>query len=113
MEELNDKDYYAFRKAEAVIRTASGFNPEVMHKAFTLTHPQEGKSVDYSFALANGDFALIRLTAVTDGDPAELKPEQRAQMARGFENMSRSLVLDTLVRDLRARANVVIPQSSE
>ncbi|TCK17798.1 peptidyl-prolyl cis-trans isomerase D [Thiogranum longum] len=113
LEELNNQDYYAYRKAEGVTRATGGFNPEVMHKAFTLARPQEGKPVDYSFALSNGDFALIRLTAVTDGDPSELKPEQRTQMARGYENMYRSLELDTLIRDLRARADIVIPQDSE
>lgn len=113
LEELNDQDYYAFRKAEEVTRTAGGYNPEVMRKVFTLGRPQEDKPVDASFVLSNGDFALIHLTAVTDGDPAELKPEQRTQMARGFENMYRSLELDTLVRDLRARAEIVIPQDSE
>jgi peptidyl-prolyl cis-trans isomerase D len=113
LEELNNEDYYAFRKAEGVTRTAGGYNPEVMRKAFTLPRPQDGKPVDYSFALSNGDFALVRLAAVTDGDPAELKPEQRMQMARGFENLYRSLELDTLIRDLRARADIVIPQDSE
>ena len=113
LEELNKQDAYAYRKAEAVMRTASGFNPEVMRKVFTLAHPQDGKPVDDSFVLSNGDFALIRLTSVTDGDPAELKPEQRKQMTQGFEAMYRSLEMDTLVRDLRARADIVIPESSE
>jgi len=113
LEELNNQDYYAYRKAEAATRAASGFNPEVMRKAFTLSRPQGDKPVDYSFALSNGDFALIRLTSVTDGDPAELKPEQRTRMTRGYENMYRSLELDTLVRDSRARAEVVIPPGSE
>ncbi len=113
LEELNSQDYYAYRKAEAVTRATGGFNPEVMRKAFTLARPQEGKPVDYGFALSNGDFALIRLAAVTDGDPSELRAEQRTQMAGGYENMYRSLELDVLIRDLRARADIVIPQDSE
>ncbi len=113
LEELNNQDYYAYRKAEAVMRTASGFNPEVMRKVFTLAHPQDGKPVDDSFALNNGDFALVHLTSVTDGDPAELKPEQRTRMTRGYEAMYRSLEMDTLIRDLRARADIVLPASSE
>ncbi len=113
LEALNNQDYYAFRKAEGVMRTAAGFNPEVMRKVFTLARPQDGKPVDYSFALSNGDYALIRLTAVKDGDPAELEPEQRKQMERGYENMYRTLVLETLVRDLRTRAEIIIPQASE
>lgn len=113
LEDLNDQGYYGYRKAEAVTRSSGGFNPEVMRKAFTLTRPEDGKSVDDSFALANGDFALIHLTSITDGDPAELKPEQRNQMVRGFENLHRSMILDTYIRDLRARADIVIPESSE
>ncbi len=113
LESLNDEDFYAFRKAEGVTRAAPGYNPEVMRKAFTLPRPKEGKPVDASFALSNGDYALVRLTAVKDGDPAELKPEQREQMARGYENMYRSLVIETLLRDLRSRADIEIPQAGD
>lgn len=113
LEELNNQDFYGYRKAEAVTRASGGFNPEVMRRAFALAHPEDDKPVDDSFALSNGDYALIRLTSVKDGDPAELKPEQRTQLARSYESMYRSLMLDTLVKDLRARADIVIPQSSE
>lgn len=113
LEELNNQDYYAFRKAQGVTRATGGFNPEVMRKAFSLAPPQEGKPVNYSFALSNGDFALIHLVSVTDGDPSELKPEQRTQMLRGYENMFRSLEMEILLLDLRARADIVIPQDSE
>jgi len=113
LEELNDQDYYAFRKVEGVIRSAGGYNPEVMRKAFTLGHPQDGKPLDVSFALSNGDYALLRLTSITDGDPAELKPEQRLQMARGFESLYSSVDMDALLRGLRDRADIVIPRNSE
>ncbi|VAW72842.1 Peptidyl-prolyl cis-trans isomerase PpiD [hydrothermal vent metagenome] len=113
LEELNSQDYYGYRKAEAVTRASGGFNPEVMRRAFTLARPENDKPVDASFALTNGDFALIHLTSVTDGDPTELKPEQRTQMARSYEDVYRSMILDTLLRDLRARADIVIPKSSE
>ena len=113
LEELNNQDYYAFRKAQGVTRASGGFNPEVMRKAFALAPPQDGKPVDYGFALSNGDFALIHLAAVTDGDPSELKPEQRTQMLRAYENMFRSMEMEILLLDLRARADVVIPQDSE
>lgn len=113
LEELNNQDYYAFRKAQDVTRASSGFNPEVMRKAFTLAPPQDGKPVNYGFALSNGDFALIHLAAVTDGDPSELKPEQRTQMLQAYENMFRSMEMEILVLDLRARADIVIPQDSE
>ena len=56
---------------------------------------------------------MVRLTGVSDGDPATLADDVRARLAGGYENMRRALTLSTLVEDLRERAEIVIPQQQE
>ncbi|HHJ14309.1 MAG TPA: hypothetical protein ENJ79_08045 [Gammaproteobacteria bacterium] len=113
LSELNTDEAWMYRKAEGVKRSDAGYNDKVLRRLFTLPHPADDKPVDTDFALPNGDYALARLTGVKDGDPAAMKPEQREQLRRGLENLYRSLASDTLLHDLRARADIVIPERSE
>lgn len=112
-EDIEAADYLSSGKAEAVKRSASGHNAEVMREAFKLARPEQGASVDTGFALSDGGYAVVRLTGVTDGDPASLGDDMRAQLASGYENMRRALALSTLVEELRNRAEIVIPQEQE
>lgn len=112
-EEIDAQDYLTSGQAEAVKRSASEHNAEVMREAFKLARPQPGASVDAGFALSDGGYAVVRLTGVSDGDPATLADDVRDRLAGGYENMRRALTLSTLVEDLRERAEIVIPQEQE
>ncbi len=112
-EEIEAQDHLTAGQAEAVKRSASDLNAEVVREAFKLARPQPGASVDTGFALSDGGYAVVRLTGVSDGDPATLADDVRAQLASGYENMRRALTLSTLVEDLRERAEIVIPQEQE
>jgi peptidyl-prolyl cis-trans isomerase D len=112
-EEIEAQDYVTSGQAEAVKRSASEHNAEVMGEAFKLARPQPGASVESGFALSDGGYAVVRLTGVSDGDPATLADDVRARLAGGYENMRRALTLSTLVEALRERAEIVIPQQQE
>ena len=114
MEDLDEQDYITSHKAEGVTRaTAAEHNPEVVRALFKLSRPKEGASVEEGFKLNNGDYAVVRLTGVSDADPASMQEAARSQLERGIENMRRSVVISTMTADLRARANIVIPEESE
>jgi peptidyl-prolyl cis-trans isomerase D len=113
VEDLKDQDYLSSGKAEAVKRSATEHNAEVVREAFKLARPEPGGSVDRGFVMSDGGYAVLRLTAVTDGDPAAMADDARAQLSSGYENMRRSLALSTLIADLRKRADIVIPQEQE
>ena len=70
-------------------------------------------SVDEGVALSNGDYAVIHLVGVSDGDPAAMTEQERAQIRQGYQNLRRSLTLSALVDDLRARADVELPEEQE
>ena len=113
LEELNDQDYMTFQKAEGVNRSATEQNPEVLREAFRMTRPTDGENMDKGFQLSNGDYAIVRLTRVTDPDPAAISEQDRIQLERGYENMRRSLVQSALVEGLRARAVIIIQEEQQ
>ncbi len=113
LESLNDQDYMTFQKAEGVIRSAPGYNPEVLREVFRMTRPADGEHRDKGFQLSNGDYAIMRLTRVSDPDPAAISEQARIQLERGYETMRRSLVQSALVEGLRARAVITIPQEPQ
>jgi len=114
MEDLDEPDYITSHKAEGVTRAkAAEHNPEVVRAVFKLGRPQEGASIDKGFKLNNGDYTVVHLTAVSDADPASMQEDARSQLEGGLENMRRSVTVSTMTADLRARANIVIPEESE
>ncbi len=113
VDELKDEEHMSFSGAQAVKRSAAGHNPEAIREVFRLPSPEQDASVDKGFALADGGYAVVRLSKVSDGDPTAIGEDVRDQLARSYENMQRSLALSTLVEGLRERAEIVIPQEQE
>jgi peptidyl-prolyl cis-trans isomerase D len=113
MKELAEADNLSYQEAEAVGRDAPGHNAELLRDVFKLPRPNADKPLDKAFVLANGDYAVVQLTSVSDADPATMTEAQRTQLKQGFENMRRNLVVATMVADLRRQAEVDIPKESE
>jgi len=114
MEELDKQDYITSHKAEGVTRRASAdHNAEVVRAVFKLGRPDDGAGIDKGFELENGDYAVVRLTGVSDADPASIAEATRSQLERGLENIRRSVMISTMTEELRARADIVIPEESE
>jgi hypothetical protein len=78
-----------------------------------MPRPDADKTLDKGFALTNGDYAVVRLRAVTDADPSTMTRAEREQMKRGFVNLRGNQALATLEEDLRRQATVEIPKESE
>ncbi|MFQ5645144.1 MAG: hypothetical protein ACE5FQ_15820, partial [Thiogranum sp.] len=113
LEQLAGKDYMTFRKAERVSRSVKDHNPDVVRKVFRMPRPADGKSRDKGFRLSNGDYAIVRLTGVSEPDPGAIPEQELAQLERGYENMRRSMVQAALIEGLRARAVIVIPEQQQ
>lgn len=96
-----------------VKRSATDHPAEIIKAAFSLEKPAPGSPVDHGMALPSGDYAVIRLTAVKDGDVTAMQEQSRERFVGGYENMRSSLSFSTLVQSLRARADIVIPAESE
>lgn len=113
MSELTGSDEFERSKAQAVARNAQGYSPQLLRAVFSLPRPAEGAAVDKGIALANGDYAVVRLNAVVDADPAAMSEAERSQLKQALENMGRNLAATTLVDELRRHAEVEITQDTD
>lgn len=110
---LVDKSAMKFYQADAVTRSVEGHPQEILGRIFRLARPAGADALNAGFTLSNGDYVLVRLSAVEDADPAGMTEAQRTQMQRGFENMRKNLAQSLLVDDLNKRASITIPVNSE
>ncbi len=114
MEDLGKQEKLDFHKAEAVTRASAEHTAEIVRAAFRLERPEEGgSSIDKGLELNNGDYAVLRLTGVNDPDAAAVDDGVRQQLESGLENMRRSVAVSTMTENLRARADIVIPEKDE
>jgi len=87
---------------------------EVVQKAFSLQSPEEGKSSVAGVTLASGDYAVLMVSKVVDGEVAEDTQDaaQKAQ-ARRMDNQLGNAQFSALGVHLRSQAKVEITPASK
>ncbi|MCP4041910.1 MAG: peptidylprolyl isomerase [Gammaproteobacteria bacterium] len=105
--ELIAREYsLSWSSKNGVRRTEQGMDTRILNKAFQLGHP-EGGPIFGGVSLLKGDYAVISLTEVKDGEvPDGSKDQQtfqqRLQRAQGEE------VYQALIKSLRSKADIEI-----
>jgi hypothetical protein len=82
-------------------------------KAFTLDKPEEGKAVYAGFETPEGNYAILALDEVKQGDLAALPEGARKQAWREFSTILGNAEMAALQQSLRKQAEIIIPASSE
>lgn len=89
-------------------RSAREVSPPLVAEAFRLNKPETDVATYGSVVLANGDFALIRLTAVTEGDSASYDKVARETLKRRLAGEYGRNAERRLLESLKANAKVVL-----
>jgi len=89
-------------------RTAATVDRAVLDRAFQLGRPASGQPVFGGVALAAGDYGIIELTGVKDGDPGATDKGLRDALRASLERSSGQEVYQAFVQGLRAKADVVM-----
>ncbi|QGT78840.1 hypothetical protein GM160_07985 [Guyparkeria halophila] len=85
---------------------------DALAAAFALTPPEGDAPATATTELDNGDRAVLVLTGVRAGEPAELDAETRNRLAGQLENNQANRLIDAFMRSLRAEAEVEIRESA-
>jgi len=101
------------QQATMVGRNATGQPAAVVAKAFTLDAPAKGNPVYTGFALPDGDFVILALDEVKQGDIASLPETSRKQAWREFSRIQGNAELAAVQETLRMQADIVIPPASD
>jgi peptidyl-prolyl cis-trans isomerase D len=102
-----------WKDAGSVNRDAKDPDTKIVKQAFKLMRPTSAESAQYGgVVLASGDYAVIRLTKVTDGDPAAMEAAERETLKRRLAAEQGANAQLHLVNTLKSTASIVV-QSDE
>jgi peptidyl-prolyl cis-trans isomerase D len=94
-------------------RNADTHPAPVVAKAFTLDSPGDGEPVYAGFPVPSGDYVILALDEVKQGDLAALPEGARKQAWREFSRILGNAEMAALQQSLRKQAEIVIPASSD
>jgi len=98
-----------WKDAGLVARNAKDHDAQVVKQAFRLTRPSSPDSPRYSgVVLSSGDYAVIRLNKVVDGDPAAMDVAERETLKRRLENEQGTNAQLHLISRLKADAKIIV-----
>lgn len=110
METLADADTVRYQAPVMIQRNVRDHPAAVVTEVFRLSHPRAGELTRSGLALDNGDYVVIRLNRVQEGDPARMTEAERQQLRQGLRSLYGAAEVNALLTSLRAGARVVIPE---
>ncbi len=110
MAELAEEGVVSYQDAGKLKRDTGDHPALIVRAAFQLPHPEAGEVSRKGVTLFNGDYAIVAVRAVVDGDPANMSEAERTQARRGLVNMYGGAEVSAMLAELRAKAEVVITQ---
>lgn len=91
-----------------VKRDAAGLDAALRQRAFTLPHPQADAAVYDVVSLGKGDYALLAVNGLRDGDPSKVKEEDRARLQKQLVNGRGEAEFSALLKGFRSRSDIHI-----
>jgi peptidyl-prolyl cis-trans isomerase D len=102
---------WEFKAPRSVSRAEKDVPAAVRNLAFRLPRPEGGSPVVAGIGLASGDYALVALSKVQDGDLAALDSSAQKVLGGRIAAMNGRLQLNAMVQSLRDQADVSISLS--
>ncbi len=94
-------------------RTARLPSQELVRRAFDMPLPQPDKPVYAGMLLSSGDYALISLEEVQQGDYDALPEPARKQAWRALQELEGSSDLQMVLGELKSQATIHIPREGD
>ena len=90
-----------------VQRTAADHDREIIAEAFRIPRAADGRIASGGRTLANGDFVLVQVDEVRDGDLSAAGEDARTAFRRNLDQLYGTLETTALLGQLKARAEIV------
>jgi len=103
-----------WQRESGVTRDASVLGPDLTRALFRMPPPPGGAAASYAGDVARaGDFVVLALHAVRDGDPAEVADSRRQAMLAALRRDRARAAFGGFVRSLRERARIEVRDAAE
>lgn len=100
-----------WQEAEVYNRDSEAVSARILQRAFAM--PQPDAEAQYAgFSADNGNYVLIKLTAVENGDPSAATEEERNSARQQIRQMQANAQLQAFISSLRADADIEIIDKS-
>lgn len=96
-----------WQEAEFYGRDSDNISIQILQRAFAL--PKPGSSAEFSgFTANNGNYVLIKLTAVEEGKPADVEPQDQQALKQQLTQVYANAEVQAFIESLRAEADIEI-----
>ncbi|NQZ54706.1 MAG: SurA N-terminal domain-containing protein [Piscirickettsiaceae bacterium] len=101
---FSDQDWH---EAQSYGRASSDLSQQVLQKAFSLGRPGS-EAIFTGFTASNGNYIVVKVTSVTDGDPSEATEEERDGLQSYLSRTNGSSELQAFIETLRTDADIEV-----
>jgi peptidyl-prolyl cis-trans isomerase D len=100
------------KESGLVGRNSTTPQARIVREAFLLAPPSENRVSATGFALDSGDYVVLSLEEIKDGDLSAMSGEQRNNLVREIDRILGTSELAALVDELRNQATIIIPEQA-
>lgn len=99
-------------KSGELKRSDRKIDTAIVKEAFKLSRPEEGKGSFSGIVLNNGDYAVVAVNKVTDGNVAEIEESKKLNLKRTLAGARGESEFDDLLSSIKEQAKIVIQQDN-
>lgn len=96
-----------------VTRTAGKPDRAIIQEAFLLTEPEKETPSLAGLVMENGDYVVMSLEEIRDGDMSVLSEADRKQVTRDVSSLQGRSEIDAMINTLKDNATIIIPADND
>ncbi|HEY5603972.1 MAG TPA: SurA N-terminal domain-containing protein [Gammaproteobacteria bacterium] len=101
-----------WKKAGELKRTDRTIDGKIVQQAFKLSKPEAGKSSFGGVVLETGDYAVLGVSKVTDGDVASIEEAKRQTLVNNLSGIRGEAAFSNLLQNLKDNASIVVLENN-
>ena len=106
LKQVSNEYGYSLQAHQQASRVKASVNPQILAKVFTLPEPAEGTVSSESLITTEGDFVVMSLSGVIDGDALTIPARETAQLERFLAEQRAVQDLQGLTGSIRDGADI-------
>jgi peptidyl-prolyl cis-trans isomerase D len=101
-----------WNEAGELKRTDRTIDGKIVQQAFKMAKPQEGKTSFAGTQLASGDYAVVGVNKVTDGDVASMEEAKRQTLSRNLAGIRGEAAFVNLLQNLKNNSSIIVQEDN-
>ncbi|WP_455212676.1 SurA N-terminal domain-containing protein [Kaarinaea lacus] len=112
MEDIAKELKLEWLKSVELKRSDRKVDSAIVKQAFKMSRPTKGNASFSGTALANGDYAVIAVNKVTDGDTANIEESEKTNLRRTLAGIRGNAVFTDMLSSMKEEAHIVVQEDN-